>query len=245
MADEACLLSSALLSAWTVLHRRKVSLRHLGLVLQWKDALKGMLLALLFFSAGLGISVLTDAIHIVSATWHYAVFWPLLCLFLLVSLTEEVIIRGFVLGRLLDGGINRWIALIISSLLFALLHFFNPSFSAVAFLNILLAGMLLSIPFIYTGNLSFSIALHWFWNWIQGPVLGFNVSGNETESLLTLRYTTSNLLNGGSFGFEGSLICSALLILAVAGTTLYFKKASAHNTSLRQKKSPPYSTFFS
>ena len=131
--------------------------------------------------------------------------------------------RGFLLGRMLDGGMNRWWALFLSSLLFAVMHFFNPDFSWLAFLNILLAGLLLGIPFVYTRNLSFPIGFHWFWNWIQGPVLGYRVSGNESgESLFSLSFSESGWLHGGSFGFEGSLLCTILLALAVGGLLFYY-----------------------
>ncbi|MDE5710977.1 MAG: CPBP family intramembrane metalloprotease, partial [Bacteroides sp.] len=119
-----------------------------------------------------------------------------------------------VLGRLLDGGVNRFVALFISSTSFSLMHFFNPNFEFLPFLNILLAGVLLGASYIYTRNLCFPVALHWFWNWLQGPVLGYEVSGNRFgDTLLTLRLSDAHLMNGGSFGFEGSLLCTFLLII--------------------------------
>ena len=56
---------------------------------------------------------------------------------------------------------------------------------------------------------------HWFWNWIQGSVLGYKVSGNEfsNKNLLILHFPEENLINGGTFGFEGSILCSLLLVL--------------------------------
>ena len=124
---------------------------------------------------------------------------------------------------MLDGGINKFVALFISAVLFSLMHLFNPSFALVPFLNIMLAGCFLGASYIYTRNLCFPIALHWFWNWIQGPILGYKVSGNEfgNENLLILRLPEENLINGGTFGFEGSILCSLLLVL---GTILVLKR---------------------
>ena len=138
-----------------------------------------------------------------------------LLLYFLVAVTEEVIGRGFILGRMLDGGVNKFVALLISAVLFSLMHLFNPSFAFVPFLNIMLAGCFLGASYIYTRNLCFPIALHWFWNWIQGSVLGYKVSGNEfsNENLLILHFPEENLINGGTFGFEGSILCSLLLVL--------------------------------
>ena len=138
-----------------------------------------------------------------------------LLLYFLVAVTEEVIGRGFILGRMLDGGVNKFVALFISAVLFSLMHLFNPSFAFVPFLNIMLAGCFLGASYIYTRNLCFPIALHWFWNWIQGSVLGYKVSGNEfsNKNLLILHFPEENLINGGTFGFEGSILCSLLLVL--------------------------------
>lgn len=99
------------------------------------------------------------------AAYELLLSWILM---LLVALTEEIAFRGFVLGHLLAAGVNRFVALFLSSALFSLMHIFNPNFSLIAFLNILLAGILIGSTYIYTRNLWFAIALHLFWNWLQG-----------------------------------------------------------------------------
>ena len=97
--------------------------------------------------------------------------------------------------------------------------------AALSFINILLAGVLLGSSYIYTRNLCFPIALHWFWNWIQGPVLGYEVSGNKFgESMFTLHLHEANLMNGGAFGFEGSMLCTVLMILGTGVILKMFSK---------------------
>ena len=137
--------------------------------------------------------------------------------FLLVAVFEEGMCRGFLLGRMMDAGINKFTALAVSSALFSALHLGNPGITVLAFVNLWLAGVLLGSAYIYTRNLWFAIALHWFWNWIQGPVLGFEVSGMAPEgSLLTLDAPREAvLLNGGAFGFEGSLVCTVLMVVGI------------------------------
>ena len=148
-----------------------------------------------------------------------------------MAVTEEVIGRGFILGRMLDGGVNKFVALLISAVLFSLMHLFNPSFAFVPFLNIMLAGCFLGASYIYTRNLCFPIALHWFWNWIQGSVLGYKVSGNEfsNENLLILHFPEENLINGGTFGFEGSILCSLLLVLGTVIILRHYYKGLVIN----------------
>ena len=87
------------------------------------------------------------------------------------------------------------------------MHIFNPEIAFLPMLNLLLAGMLLGASYLYTRNLCFPISLHLFWNWIQGPILGYQVSGNNfTTSMLTLRMPRRKRTEWRSLGFEGSLI---------------------------------------
>ncbi|BDW78419.1 hypothetical protein BFINE_42140 [Bacteroides finegoldii DSM 17565] len=144
-------------------------------------------------------------------TWDLAGAWVF---FLLVAVFEEILMRGYILGRLLHTRLNKFLSLFISASLFAFLHIFNPEINALPMINLLLAGMLLGAPYLYTRNLCFPISLHLFWNWIQGPVLGYQVSGNNfVSTMLKLNMPEKNVLNGGAFGFEGSLICTVLMIL--------------------------------
>ena len=221
--ERLLMLVSYLSAAVLVLRWRRLPLSLLGLSLKgrWKDLLAGLGVAVLLYVVSFGLSLLTGTVEVAGVQLVPSALLGTLLLFLLVAVTEEVMLRGFVLGRMLAGGMNRFVALFLSSALFSAMHLFNPNFALLPFVNILLAGCLLGASFLYTRNLCFPIALHWFWNWMQGPVLGYEVSGmNSGESLLTLRLTGSDLLTGGSFGFEGSLLCTVLLVvgtLAIIG----------------------------
>ena len=72
--------------------------------------------------------------------------------------------------------------------------------------------VLLGLSYIYTRNLWFPIALHFSWNFFQGTVFGFNVSGIDSYSIIEQEAIHDNLLTGGKFGFEGSIV-SVLLHL--------------------------------
>lgn len=228
MLREALLLVGALLAACVVLRIRKFSFSRLGLTLKgWGRSLAGAaLLVVLLYAAGFGLSLLSGAVEVSGFMFSPVSLLLTLLFFFLVAVAEEVISRGFVLGRLLDEGINKYVALLVSATLFSLMHLFNPDFAFIPFMNIILAGCFLGVSYLYTRNLCFSIALHWFWNWIQGPVLGYKVSGNEfiEDTLLMLRLPEENLLNGGGFGFEGSILCSCLLILGTVVIIRYYSK---------------------
>lgn len=226
--SETLMLVGVFLSAWIVWHFRGVSLARLkhSLAMRWQDWLSGMLLAIVLYAVGFGISLLAGAVEVTGVTFNPSSLLISLVFFLLVAITEEFALRGFVLERMLQGGMNKFWALFLSAALFSLIHIGNPNFDFLSFINILLAGILLGSSYIYTRNLSFPIALHWFWNWIQGPVLGYEVSGNKfCDGLLTLHLPEANLINGGAFGFEGSILCTVLMIV---GTGVILKVFRNH-----------------
>ncbi|WP_018669484.1 CPBP family intramembrane glutamic endopeptidase [Bacteroides gallinarum] len=221
--SETLMLIGVFLSAWIVWHFRGHSLAGLGhaLAIRGKDLLLGILLAIVLYAAGFGISLLAGAVEIAGVVFSPSSLLISFVFFLLVAITEELALRGFVLERMLQGGVNKFWALFLSATLFSLIHIGNPNFNILSFINILLAGVLLGSSYIYTRNLCFPITLHWFWNWLQGPVLGYEVSGNKfCDGLLTLHLPETNLINGGAFGFEGSVLCTVLM---VAGTGVILK----------------------
>ena len=183
-------------------------------------ALYGVGFLLLLLAGGVRVTGINAASSSLVQTWVF---------FFFVALFEETACRGFLLGRMMDAGINKFTALVLSSAVFSCLHLANPGFALLPFINLLLAGVLLGAAYIYTRNLWFAIGLHWFWNWLQGPILGFEVSGNVLEgSLLTLEEPTEAvLLNGGTFGFEGSLVCTVLMVAGIGLIIRHYEKKRA------------------
>lgn len=225
--ERLLMLVGYLSAAVLVLRWRNLPLSLLGMSLRGrgKDLLAGLGVAVLLYAVGFGTSLLMGTVEIASVEWVPRDLLGTLLFFLLVAVTEEVMLRGFVLGRMLSAGMNRFVALFLSSALFSAMHLFNPNFALLPFVNILLAGCLLGASFLYTRNLCFPVVLHWFWNWLQGPVLGYEVSGMDSgETLLTLRLTGSDLLTGGSFGFEGSLLCTVLLVVGTLAIVGYYER---------------------
>jgi membrane protease YdiL (CAAX protease family) len=136
-------------------------------------------------------------------------------LLLLIAFSEELVFRGYVLGNLLETFSNKWVALAISAILFAIFHITNPGMHSLAFANLFLAGLLLGLNYIYTRNLWFSMLFHFSWNFFQGPLLGFNVSGLHLPSLLIAETKGDLMITGGEFGLEGSMLNTAISLTAV------------------------------
>lgn len=190
-----------------------------------KDILYGWLMAVMLYGIGFGLSLALGVVEVTGFQFAPLQLLGSFFLFMLVAVTEEMMMRGYILGRMLRTRMNKFLALFISSLLFASMHLMNPNVTFLSMLNLVLAGMLLGASFLYTRNLWFPISLHLFWNWIQGPVLGYEVSGNKFGlSLLNLRLTDNTLINGGAFGFEGSLICTVLMVVFAALIIWWFER---------------------
>ena len=144
-----------------------------------------------------------------------------LSLFLLVAFFEEILFSGYPFQRLIDGT-NPIIATLIFSLVFSLAHLQNPNVNLIALLNIFLAGVWLSTSYIKTRSLWLPISLHFSWNFFQGYFYSLPVSGSSLiEPIFNAKITSENIISGGKFGPEGSLITSLVL---VASTIFITKK---------------------
>jgi len=144
-------------------------------------------------------------------------------LMIVVAFSEEIVFRGYLLQNLM-ASMGPWPALLVSALLFALAHAANPDFTILAAFNIFLAGILLGINYIHTRNLWYAILLHFSWNFFQGPILGYEVSGQNLQSLLQHDVHGSTWMTGGKFGMEGSITCTVLLVIAIVALALLYKR---------------------
>ena len=146
-------------------------------------------------------------------------------LFSAVAFREELLFRGYAFQRLVDATGDRF-ALGLAALYFAYAHWNNPGMTGPiqfwALLNIALSGILLGLCYLKTRSLAMPIGLHLGWNWTQGSLLGFGVSGLHLDSFLEPVFHDRPLwLTGGPFGLEASLPCAILSSLAIAGLVFW------------------------
>jgi len=135
-----------------------------------------------------------------------------LVIFLITGWQEELLSRGYHLQNISDG-LNLFWGVLISSSVFGLLHIFNPGASWISTLGIILAGFFLALPYLLTRQLWLSIGLHIGWNFFEGVVFGFPVSGLETYRLLRHTVTGPEIWTGGVFGPEAGLLLIPALLL--------------------------------
>ena len=120
--------------------------------------------------------LITDQIFIKNFTFSDTNLINNILIFAFVSFSEELLVRGYILQNL-KVSMTENIALLLSAMIFSLLHFANPNLSSIAFVNLFLAGVVLGLCYLLTKNLWLPFALHFSWNFFQGSVFGFNVSG--------------------------------------------------------------------
>ncbi len=140
--------------------------------------------------------------------------------FILVGWNEELLSRGYHL-QTIASGINLTWGIIISSAVFGLLHLGNPNATWVSALGIFLAGVFLAYGYARTGQLWLSIGLHIGWNYFEGVVFGFPVSGLDIFNLAYITIDGPILITGGAFGPEAGLIVLPGLALGAALIWLY------------------------
>ena len=145
-------------------------------------------------------------------------------LFLAVGINEEGLFRGYLFQRLVDG-IGVWPTQLLMAVLFAMVHWGNPGMSGAvkiwATLNIALSAILLGLAYLKTRSLALPIGIHLGWNWAQGNLLGFQVSGTAVEGFWKPSlHAKPAWLHGGAFGLEATLACTIIctaFILGLAG----------------------------
>jgi len=187
-----------------------------------KEILFGILTSLAIMLAGFSILLLCRQIEVSAINFNVANLLLSIGIFICIAITEEALVRGYILRKLMRH-YNKWTALIISSVIFSLMHILNPHITAISIVNLFLAGIILGLPFIFTGNLWCSIAFHFGWNFFQS-LFGFPVSGTNFQSVVIQKHQINNLWTGASFGFEGSVICILFQILTIAFFYYRYKK---------------------
>ena len=130
--------------------------------------------------------------------------------------TEEVATRGWLLTRI-AARTNLPLAIAISSSLFGILHMGNAGVTFLSVLNIILDGVLAGLLFIYTDSIWLVVAQHGTWNYVQGNLLGFQVSGTGADaSIFSFSMGSGpDWLTGGAFGAEGSIITTLVLLVSL------------------------------
>lgn len=192
--------------------------------------------------SGLGIGVLalglavaplylTKVYELTSGTGTRIGILNQLILFIAVGFTEEYLCRGFIQHHLLRFG--PYMALIVTSIIFGLLHFSNPGVTVFAIINIILAGCFMGSVMYAFNSIHAAVGVHITWNWVQGAVFGIPVSGTDVSGYFSTVVTNGNqIVTGGKFGVEGSIACTIVTLIL----TFVFLRMADKNENIAKFK---------
>ena len=157
----------------------------------------------------------------------------MLLAYILVGWGEELLFRGYWLQNIRQGLNLSW-AILITSVLFALAHLLNPNLSLAAVLGLTLGGLFFAFAYVRTGQLWLPIGIHIGWNFFEGTIFGFPVSGTEPFSLIQQTVQGPEAITGGAFGPEAGLVLLPALLLGALIIHLY--------TRTRKSETPPHAS---
>ena len=152
--------------------------------------------------------------------------------FIVQGMYEEVLFRGCFFVSTAASKKPLVYAIAVNSILFSVAHGLNSGVTILAFVNIALFGVLMSVCMIKTENIWFVGALHSFWNFTQGNFFGVNTSGMEMNATI-FEFDANNqsgLINGGAFGLEGGIVVTVAVCIAIAVVVALIKKESTQTT---------------
>ena len=237
-------LAAIFLSLWVAgrfLDRRPI--RDFGLRLNggwWLDLAFGLTLGAMLMTGIFVVEVFFGWVSIERAfvsNLPGTPFWISLLLpvafFLCVGVYEELFSRGYQLLNMAEGFNYPFlgprgaivVAWIITSGIFGVLHLGNPNATLLSAFNITLAGLLLGAGYVFTGQLAIPIGLHITWNFFQGTVFGFPVSGLSPigATFLATEQGGPDLWTGGAFGPEAGLMVPITILAGVLLIALWVR----------------------
>jgi uncharacterized protein len=139
----------------------------------------------------------------------------LLVKFLMTGLVEELLFR-LVLFKLTEEWLGTWVAFIFQASFFGFAHLANDNASAYTSICVAIeGGVVLTGAYLYTRRLWFAFGLHTAWNYLQSGVFSIPVSGGPSNGYFKTTLSGPELISGGSFGVEGSIL--AVILCAVVG----------------------------
>lgn len=165
-----------------------------------------------------------------------------------VGFYEELIFRGYQTRNIAEGlrtpSISNnqaaILAVLVTSVIFGLLHYGNPNATILSTLIITAAGVMFGLPYIITGRLSIPIGLHISWNFFQGGIFGMPVSGIPTRvSLLQTRIEGPLQWTGGRFGPEASMTGLIAVVLLTIWIILYLRRTGHQPKAIAGFTKPP------
>lgn len=205
----------------------KGSIKELGFRSSMKDLWFGLVLGALSIIVIFITLMATGNVTLLNSLSkpHFSIFTvTFLVLYILVGIFEEMFFRGYVMSTMESRGNKKWVIYVASALIFSIAHGANPNVSLLGLVNIALVGLLFAYMFDATKSLWLPIGYHITWNYFQGNVFGFAVSGTAPNGIYSVEIAEGHdWLTGGAFGLEGGILATLLILVSFFATNLYSK----------------------
>lgn len=210
--------------AWKFIFKKSLTKMGLSpLKKHWLDLITGLLFGIVSMSAVFLLILFSGNAEVKSWVPVFSKDTIIyLILFILVGFAEEIYGRGFIMSTLKQTK-KLPLIIILSSIIFSLLHSSNSGIGIIPYINLFLVGALFAYIYIKSGSIWMSIGYHITWNYFQGNVYGFKVSGMNTQGIISTVYDKNNIFNGGKFGPEGGLFVTAVILAGFLFVKLYYK----------------------
>lgn len=172
------------------------------------------------------IELATGLVRVTAFTAQFGQVGAYLVYLLILGAIEEMAFRGLLLPGLALATRSAWIGTGITALLVAVPYLFGTGANALTFLSAVLSGLMYGLAYVATGRIWAPIGMRVAWNFVQGPVLGFTVSGTTVGSVSLLRLTGNEpaWLAGGAYGPEGGTIAILVRLVIIAMLTVWITK---------------------
>jgi membrane protease YdiL (CAAX protease family) len=183
----------------------------------------------------LGVEWAFKVIRVEGVARPTADFWPWNAFLFIAAFLEELLSRSFLTGGLfLLLKRNKWLTVAISAAFFGLAHAANPGATLVSIFGNALGGVMYAIAFLESGRIWLSWGLHFAWNFFQGPILGFPVSGlTEGGSIIQQIAIGPEIITGSAYGPEAGLVGMSFRFVIIGLLYVWFswekKRASVDN----------------
>lgn len=181
----------------------------------WIDLAAGIAIGALVMAGVFGVEWVLGVLHVRGAQLPdlgWARWLPVLAF---LAFGEEVAYRSLMLNGLLVLLRKRWLAVTVMAACFGLAHAGNPNASPLSVPGNALGGLVYGVAFLGSGRIWLPLGLHFAWNFVQAPVLGFPFLGKEI-GLVQQTPVGNVLITGGSYGPEAGLVGMAFRFVAIA-----------------------------
>lgn len=212
---------------------KKQALKNMGWTDFWKhkrELVYGLILGFASITAVFLVLWATGQIYFEKNAFSHMNFsWSLLVgliTFIFVALNEELFFRGYIIS-ILKPTHSKIIIYIVSAVLFSCAHILNDNLKIIGLMNIVLIGLLFAYMFLKTNRLWMSVGYHLTWNFFQGNIWGFHVSGTKTTSIFQPKIHNT-ILTGGGFGPEAGLLTTVVIIVGFFVTRWFLGSKSVN-----------------